>query len=183
VIGRSDAQCCSISSPEISPELVPGTADGQPEQRTESTIGPYELQDFNLYYVLRFGFRPSKVAFLALAAWQDKTRGRWPDGDHVTRNQYDLLAIKKYLGIFLTASSAPASSSAAVCRMHRKWAAAVRSPRGDWRAPSDARCGVDGRIARHSRAGREHERSSSGIAARAVQYVQALEACPAPDSR
>jgi hypothetical protein len=100
----------------------------------------------------------------------------------VTRNQYDLLAIKKYLGIFLTASSAPASSSAAACRMHRKWAAAVRSPRGDWRAPSDA--SVVWMEELHAIPVQDaNERSSSGIAARAVQYVQALEACPAPDSR
>eukprot|EP01030_Chromulinospumella_sphaerica_P013837 gene13837-13622_t len=139
VIGRSDAQVLlDILATEISPELVPGTADGQPEQRTESTIGPYELQDFHLYYVLRFGFRPSKVAFLALTAWQDKTRGRWPDGDHVTRNQYDLPAIKKYLGIFLDRFFRTSQfKRSCVPNAPKVGSGGSLSPRGDWRAPSD----------------------------------------------
>jgi NAD+ synthase (glutamine-hydrolysing) len=71
----------SILETEISPELVPdsnGETD-RPGQLTESKIGPYDLQDFNLYYVTRFGFRPSKVAFLCYHAWGDKTKGVWPD--------------------------------------------------------------------------------------------------------
>ncbi|MFP3757808.1 NAD(+) synthase, partial [Cupriavidus sp. SIMBA_020] len=51
---------------DVSPELVPGGDDGKPTQKSEDTIGPYELQDFNLYYTLRYGFAPTKVAFLAL---------------------------------------------------------------------------------------------------------------------
>ena len=55
-----------ILDTEISPELVPGKAgDAKPAQSTEDVIGPYELQDFNLYYILRYGFAPSKVAFLS----------------------------------------------------------------------------------------------------------------------
>jgi NAD+ synthase (glutamine-hydrolysing) len=140
VIGRNDAQVLlNILATEISPELVPGTAEGQPEQRTESTIGPYELQDFNLYYVLRFGFRPSKVAFLSLNAWKDKELGRWPDGDHVTRNQYDLAAIKKNLGIFLDRFFRTSQfKRSCVPNAPKVGSGGSLSPRGDWRAPSDA---------------------------------------------
>jgi NAD+ synthase (glutamine-hydrolysing) len=65
-----------ILGTEISPELVPGSCDDtQPAQRTEDVIGPYELQDFNIYYLTRFGYSPLKVAFLAYCAWHDKTAG------------------------------------------------------------------------------------------------------------
>ncbi|WGG48717.1 NAD(+) synthase [Rugamonas sp. DEMB1] len=140
VIGRNDAQVLlDILGTEISPELVPGTAGGQPEQKTESTIGPYELQDFNLYYVLRFGFAPSKVAFLALSAWQDRERGRWPDGDHVARNQYGLGEIKKNLGIFLDRFFRTSQfKRTCVPNSPKVGTGGSLSPRGDWRAPSDA---------------------------------------------
>jgi NAD+ synthase (glutamine-hydrolysing) len=140
VIGRNDAQVLlNILATEISPELVPGTAGGQPEQRTESTIGPYELQDFNLYYVLRFGFAPSKVAFLSHTAWKDKEQGRWPDGDHVTRNQYGLGAIKNNLGIFLDRFFRTSQfKRTCVPNAPKVGSGGSLSPRGDWRAPSDA---------------------------------------------
>jgi NAD+ synthase (glutamine-hydrolysing) len=139
VIGRNDAQVLlDILGTEISPELVPGTAEGQPEQRTESTIGPYELQDFNLYYVLRFGFAPSKVAFLSRHAWHDKTLGRWPDGDHVARHQYDLAAIKHNLGIFLDRFFRTSQfKRSCVPNAPKVGSGDSLSPRGDWRAPSD----------------------------------------------
>jgi NAD+ synthase (glutamine-hydrolysing) len=139
VIGRNDAQVLlDILGTEISPELVPGTAEGQPEQRTESTIGPYELQDFNLYYVLRFGFAPSKVAFLALNAWHDKTLGRWPDGDHVARHEYGLAAIKHNLGIFLDRFFRTSQfKRSCVPNAPKVGSGGSLSPRGDWRAPSD----------------------------------------------
>ncbi|MBA5605017.1 NAD(+) synthase [Duganella sp. FT3S] len=139
VIGRNDAQVLlDILGTEISPELVPGTAGGQPEQRTESTIGPYELQDFNLYYVLRFGFAPAKVAFLALAAWHDKELGRWPDGEHVARNEYDLATIKKNLGIFLDRFFRTSQfKRTCVPNAPKVGTGGSLSPRGDWRAPTD----------------------------------------------
>lgn len=139
VIGRSDAQVLlDILDTEISPELVPGVAGGQPEQRTESTIGPYELQDFNLYYTLRFGFSPRKVAFLALAAWADREQGRWPEGTHVTRNQYELGAIKKNLGIFLDRFFRTSQfKRSCVPNAPKVGTGGSLSPRGDWRAPSD----------------------------------------------
>ncbi len=64
----------------VSPELVPasGIQSEEPTQLSEDVIGPYELQDFFLYHVLRFGYRPTKVAYLAHAAWRDRTVGAWP---------------------------------------------------------------------------------------------------------
>jgi NAD+ synthase (glutamine-hydrolysing) len=108
----------SILDTEISPELVPGDRDedgGVGIQRTEEIIGPYELQDFNLYYVSRFGFRPSKVAFLARHAWSDASRGMWPELIPVDRrNTYDLATI---------------SSSDRRCRTVRRSAPVGRSRR------------------------------------------------------
>ena len=66
----------SILGTEISPELVPADDSGA-IQSTQAKIGPYELQDFNLFYVTRYGLRPSKVAFLAWHAWKDRDAGHW----------------------------------------------------------------------------------------------------------
>jgi NAD+ synthase (glutamine-hydrolysing) len=102
---------------EISPELVPG------KQSTESAIGPYELQDFNLYYVLRFGYAPTKVAFLAWHAWRDK---------------YRLREIKKWLGVFLKRFFETSQyKRSAVPNSPKVGSGGSLSPRGDWRAPSD----------------------------------------------
>src|SRR5713226_8868547 len=94
----------AIINTEISPELVPH-ADGdstKPAQKTVEKIGPYELQDFNLYFITRYGFKPSKVAFLASHAWGDKNRGDWPDLlPSEKRFEYDLATIKKWLEVFL----------------------------------------------------------------------------------
>src|SRR5476651_2015571 len=129
----------NILNTDISPELVPGKSTGNPEQKTESVIGPYELQDFNLYYVLRFGFAPSKVAFLALTAWQDRERGRWPDGDHVARNQYELATIKKNLRIFVDRFFRTSQfKRSCVPNAPKVGTGGSLSPRGDWRAPSDS---------------------------------------------
>jgi NAD+ synthase (glutamine-hydrolysing) len=68
-----------ILAAEISPELVP-VKEGETSQSTQAVIGPYELQDFNLFYTLRYGFRPSKIAFLALHAWESTSTGDWPVG-------------------------------------------------------------------------------------------------------
>ena len=86
-----------ILATEISPELVPAE-DGEKPQSTEAKIGPYALQDFNLYYVLRFGFRPSKIAFLSLQAWEDAARGDWPPGFPESRRvAYSLAEIRFWL--------------------------------------------------------------------------------------
>lgn len=133
----------NILSTDISPELVPGKSKGQPEQMTESVIGPYELQDFNLYYILRFGFAPSKVAFLAFSAWKDRDEGRWPEGPQVARNQYDLPAIKRNLGIFLDRFFRTSQfKRSCVPNAPKVGTGGSLSPRGDWRAPSDSEATV-----------------------------------------
>ncbi|MGN6806437.1 MAG: NAD(+) synthase, partial [Trinickia sp.] len=85
---------------DISPELIPPGEDGT-IQLTEAAVGPYELQDFNLYYLLRFGYRPSKVAFLAWTAWRDRTQGAWPDLPDEKRHEYGIADIKRWLAVFL----------------------------------------------------------------------------------
>ena len=91
----------SILDTEFSPELIPGDPNGeQPAQRTEDVIGPYELQDFNLYYTTRFGYLPSKIAFLCYSSWRDRSLGQWPDIPEVRRHQYTLPEIKRWLSVF-----------------------------------------------------------------------------------
>src|SRR5690606_37474759 len=120
-------------------ELVPGDAEG-PTQSTEAKIGPYELQDFNTYYITRFGFRPSKVAFLAHHAWHDKTKGEWPP--HLPedkRNQYDLATIKRWLELFVYRFFKISQyKRTAVPNGPKVGSGGSLSPRGDWRAPSDS---------------------------------------------
>ena len=78
-----------ILDTEISPELVPAGASGA-IQSTEQSVGPYALQDFNLFYLTRLGFRPSKIAFLAWNAWHDVETGDWPANLPAgTRRAYD----------------------------------------------------------------------------------------------
>lgn len=133
----------AILDTEISPELVPageGQAAGGPAQRTEEIIGPYELQDFNLYYITRFGFRPSKVAFLAYHAWRDRERGRWPEGiPPERRREYDLAIIKKWLEVFLYRFFQTSQfKRSALPNGPKVGSGGSLSPRGDWRAPSDS---------------------------------------------
>jgi NAD+ synthase (glutamine-hydrolysing) len=136
----------SILDTEISPELVPH-ADGntdRPAQSTQEQIGPYELQDFNTYYITRFGFRPSKVAFLALHAWGDKKRGSWPDLLPAEKhNEYDLPTIKKWLEVFLYRFFKISQfKRSALPNGPKVGSGGSLSPRGDWRAPSDSEATV-----------------------------------------
>jgi NAD+ synthase (glutamine-hydrolysing) len=136
----------SILETEISPELVPdsnGEKD-RPGQLTESEIGPYELQDFNLYYLTRFGFCPSKVAFLCYHAWGDKTEGVWPDlVPDSKRKNYNLKAIKKWLEIFLYRFFKISQfKRSALPNGPKVGSGGSLSPRGDWRAPSDSEATV-----------------------------------------
>ncbi|WP_144110457.1 NAD(+) synthase [Paraburkholderia sp. BCC1886] len=132
-----------IVDTEISPELVPGKVEGKLEQKTESVIGPYELQDFNLYQILRFGFRPSKVAFLSLAAWGDKSTGDWPADSTLEHREYDIEAIKKNLGIFLFRFFKISQfKRSCVPNAPKVGTGGSLSPRGDWRAPSDSEATV-----------------------------------------
>ncbi|GBR07664.1 NAD(+) synthase [Acetobacter oeni] len=136
----------AILATEISPELVPAGADGA-VQSTEATIGPYALHDFALFYVLRYGFRPSKIAFLAEAAWRDAAAGAWPPGfPEADRRAYDLLVIRRWLGVFLRRFFTTSQfKRSAMPNGVKVVAGGALSPRGDWRAPSDgnARVWVD----------------------------------------
>ena len=127
-----------ILATEISPELVPGSAEGQPGQNTESLIGPYDLHDFFLYYTLRFGFTPTKVAYLAHAAWHDAATGAWPEGPHVQRQAYDLGTIKRHLRSFVWRFFKTSQfKRSCVPNAPKVGSGGSLSPRGDWRAPSD----------------------------------------------
>jgi NAD+ synthase (glutamine-hydrolysing) len=139
---ETNATLQSILDTEISPELVPAT-DGdsdEPAQSTEAKIGPYALQDFNLYYITRYGFRPSKVAFLSHHAWSDVARGQWPEGlPEAKRGAYDLATIKKWLGVFLFRFFQISQfKRSAVPNGPKVGSGGSLSPRGDWRAPSDS---------------------------------------------
>jgi NAD+ synthase (glutamine-hydrolysing) len=128
----------SILETKISPELVPAGDDGT-LQGTESTIGPYELQDFHLYYITRYGLRPSKVAFLAFHAWRDRTRDPWPPAfPEASRHAYSLLEIKKWLRVFLFRFFEISQyKRSALPNGPKVMSGGNLSPRGDWRAPSD----------------------------------------------
>ncbi|HET9148365.1 MAG TPA: NAD(+) synthase, partial [Acetobacteraceae bacterium] len=128
----------AILATEISPELVPAE-EGAAPQSTEAKIGPYALQDFNLYYILRFGFRPSKIAFLAMHAWADIEIGAWPP--HFPENRrraFTLSEIRHWLELFLRRFFAFSQfKRSALPNGPKVSAGGALSPRGDWRAPSD----------------------------------------------
>jgi NAD+ synthase (glutamine-hydrolysing) len=128
----------AILAAEISPELVP-VAAGEKPQSTQAVIGPYELQDFNLFYTLRFGFKPSKIAFLALNAWEDVAKGEWPAHfPPERRHQYDLATIRRWLEVFLRRFFGFSQfKRSAMPNGPKVSAGGSLSPRGDWRAPSD----------------------------------------------
>jgi NAD+ synthase (glutamine-hydrolysing) len=132
----------SILDTEISPELVPHETGDQsgPAQSTEEKVGPYDLQDFNLYYITRYGFRPSKVAFLCQHAWSDKSRGTWPDHLSADKHrEYDLVTIKKWLEVFVQRFFQLSQfKRSCVPNGPKVGSGGSLSPRGDWRAPSDA---------------------------------------------
>ncbi|HUN54588.1 MAG TPA: NAD(+) synthase [Smithella sp.] len=124
---------------EISPELIPGKIGSQPCQKTEEVIGPYELQDFNNFYITRFGYLPSKVAFLAYHAWRDKTKGLWPDISADKRNAYSLKEIKKWLHVYLYRFFKTSQyKRSCVPNGPKVGSGGSLSPRSDYRAPSDS---------------------------------------------
>ena len=111
-----------VLATEISPELIPGS------QKTEDTVGPYELQDFHLYYTLRFGYAPSKVAFLAWSAWKD---------------DYSLAEIRRWLEVFLRRFFQTSQfKRSALPNGPKVGSGGSLSPRGDWRAPADGNASV-----------------------------------------
>lgn len=133
----------SVLDTEISPELVPAGQDGK-VQSTEDTIGPYALHDFALFHVLRYGLRPSKIAFLAEQAWSDATAGAWPPGfPDADRYAYDRAAIVRWLQVFVKRFFGFAQfKRTAIPNGPKVLAAGSLSPRGDWRAPSDGNAAV-----------------------------------------
>jgi NAD+ synthase (glutamine-hydrolysing) len=128
----------SVLDTEISPELVPQGEDEE-IQSSEGKVGPYALQDFSLFQILRYGFRPSKVAFLAWHAWSDPEHGDWPVGfPPDKRPVYSLKEIRHWLQVFVQRFySFSQFKRSAVPNGPKVSHGGGLSPRGDWRAPSD----------------------------------------------
>jgi NAD+ synthase (glutamine-hydrolysing) len=111
-----------ILATRISPELVPGEGGAEP-QASEAVVGPFELQDFALYYTLRLGYPPAKVAFLQYCAW---------------RERYGIGEIRRWLGVFLHRFFKLSQfKRSAIPNAPKVGSGGSLSPRGDWRAPSD----------------------------------------------
>lgn len=112
----------------VSPELIPADENGNIRQKTEELVGPYELHDFFLYYVLRFGFRPLKIFMLASKAFNGNNNGT---------TFYDDATIKKWLTIFLRRFFSQQFKRSCLPDGPKVGSVSL-SPRGDWRMPSDA---------------------------------------------
>ena len=112
----------------ISPELIPADEDGNIKQKTEDLVGPYELHDFFLYYMLRYGFRPSKIYMLAKKAF---------GGTQNDVAKYDDETIKKWLTTFVRRFFNQQFKRSCLPDGPKVGSVSL-SPRGDWRMPSDA---------------------------------------------
>ncbi|MEO5664719.1 MAG: NAD(+) synthase [Nocardioides sp.] len=134
----TNAVLTEILEQEITPELIP-TEEGKKPQATEDMVGPYNLQDFSLFHVVRRGYRPRKIAFLAWHAWRDAAAGEWPPGfpdkAHVA---YDLAEVRTWLEVFLKRFFANQFKRSALPNGPKVSSGGTMSPRGDWRMPSDA---------------------------------------------
>ena len=117
----SSAVLYDILDTPVSPELLPAK-DGVISQRTEDIVGPYELHDFFLYYLVRFGFAPGKIFRLASVAFKDV---------------YGRDVIKKWLVIFIRRFFAQQFKRSCLPD-GPKVGTVTLSPRSDWRMPSDA---------------------------------------------
>jgi NAD+ synthase (glutamine-hydrolysing) len=106
----------------VSPELLPATEDGLISQKTEDLVGPYELHDFFLYYVLRFGFRPAKIRWMAIQSFN---------------GVYDEYTISGWLKVFYRRFFAQQFKRSCLPDGPKVGSVSL-SPRGDWRMPSDA---------------------------------------------
>lgn len=128
----------SVVDTEITPELVPA-GEEEELQSSEAKVGPYALQDFSLFQVLRRGFTPSKIAFLAWHAWSDPERGEWPPGfPESNRPSYSLSEIRHWLQVFVQRFySFSQFKRSALPNGPKVSHGGSLSPRGDWRAPSD----------------------------------------------
>ena len=140
--GQFESDVCevlrSVLDTEITPELVP-SGEEEELQSSEAKVGPYSLQDFSLFQVLRYGFRPSKIAFLAWHAWSDPERGDWPPGfPPDKRPSYSLKEIRHWLQVFVERFySFSQFKRSALPNGPKVSHGGSLSPRGDWRAPSD----------------------------------------------
>ncbi|CAG7080288.1 NAD(+) synthase [Mycobacterium avium subsp. paratuberculosis] len=128
----------SVLDTEITPELVP-SGEEEELQSSEAKVGPFALQDFSLFHVLRYGFRPSKIAFLAWHAWSDPEQGNWPPGfPEDKRPSYSLKEIRHWLQVFVQRFySFSQFKRSALPNGPKVSHGGALSPRGDWRAPSD----------------------------------------------
>ena len=137
--GETAAVLLAVLDTEISPELVPAGADGK-IQSTEAIVGPYALNDFFLFHITRFGLKPSKVAYLAHQAWKDAATGHWPVNTPADEQiEYDLATIKHWLRQFLVRFFQTSQfKRSALPNGPKVVTGGSLSPRGDWRAPSDA---------------------------------------------
>jgi len=127
-----------IVEQEITPELIP-TRDGEVAQSTEASVGPYSLQDFTLFHVLRRGALPSRIAFLAWHAWRDASIGEWPPNfPDERRTAYELSEIRRWLEVFTKRFFASQFKRSALPNGPKVSSGGTMSPRGDWRMPSDA---------------------------------------------
>ena len=125
---RSREILLDIIDTPISPELIPADECGNISQKTEDLVGPYELHDFFLYYLLRFGFRPSKIFLLAKRAF---------DGTNKDAATYDDETIKKWLTTFIRRFFNQQFKRSCLPDGPKVGSVSL-SPRGDWRMPSDA---------------------------------------------
>ncbi|TKS62371.1 MAG: NAD(+) synthase [Nitrospira sp.] len=142
--GDASPVLTDILETKISPELVPGEdCAGQPVQRSEDVVGPFELQDFFLYYVLRFGYSPPKVAFLAYNAWRERKQGAGPDIPDPTGREYGIGEIRKWLRVFLDRFFHQSQfKRSAIPNAPKVGSGGSLSPRSDYRAPSDSEATV-----------------------------------------
>ena len=144
-LGKEASQVLrSILETEFSPELIPAEAKSeQPKQRTEDVIGPFELQDFTLYYTTRFGYLPSKIAFMEYCAWRNRTQGQWPSARVDGRHRYSIVQIKKWLSVFAYRFFQISQfKRSCIPNAPKVGSGGSLSPRGDYRAPSDSEATV-----------------------------------------
>ena len=128
----------AVLATEISPELVPAS-QGQPIQSTQARIGPYALQDFTLWHVLRQGARPSRIAYLAERAWADASTGGWPTGiPEEEKVSYDLATIRKWELLFFRRFFSQQFKRSTLPNAPKVVSGGSLSSRGDWCMPSDA---------------------------------------------
>ena len=138
VDATSKATLLDIIDTPISPELIPADAQGNIKQKTEDLVGPYELHDFFLYYMLRYGFRPRKIFMMACQAFNADCTGNYATvADAAQAGCYDRDTIKKWLTTFCRRFFAQQFKRSCLPDGPKVGSVSL-SPRGDWRMPSDA---------------------------------------------